>query len=210
MTVTADQLRERMVEVSALEARVSKLVSPPLPFKSVGDFSAATSATFVMPDMGAQQPVWVNGGPTCFVAGIGCQVWWNSGGLQRHMRSKGNGFGLNGSGFLQMFDFRWNMTKLRVRMGTQKSYVSTPGGAESLMSSNSLGNQETNRILRFNPWKIERGDSLVFSIKPMGYEWTPNGPIATTGRFTVVITLSCFRNLDNSHDGQHILDGATK
>lgn len=197
MTVSADDIRAVMLRTTTLERKVAALRNRVLP--RAAEMSPATSCTFVCPDLTPQHPIWVNGGPDCWVNSVGYQVWWiASGHTQVKLHDLGNGLGVatdpevEGSS-QQIFDFQWNMTKQCNRDGTQKSFVSAPGSFNSLLSRQSLGNMETNRPLKFEPWKIERGDSIFFTIRPTAYFWNPNGPyLSATSRFVVAIYLSSF------------------
>lgn len=206
MTVSADQLRDVMVGVAELEKRVNAIVSPPLPLERVAYFDPATSAVFFPPDLQQQTPTWVNGGADFWCCGVGYTVWWttSTGTRTLKMHDLGNGMGwtniVNGvslAGIVsrQVFDFRWGMQKLQNKTGRTFSYLASPGGGDSLLSRQALGNQETGRILRFNPWKIATGDSVVFTIRPIGYDWSPGSGLAvgsTSNRFTVTMTMYGF------------------
>ena len=207
MTVSADQLREVMVQVADLENRVNHIVDRPIPAKFPVNFDASVSALFVAPDASPQTPTWVNGGPDFWCTGVGYQVLWTvtpsegTGGTLK-LRDWGNGLGwttAEGVAFdPQLFDFRWGMTKMSNARGTLFTYLTAPGSVDSLLTKQALGNQETGRVLRFSPWKIERGDSVIFTIKPVGYYWSKDGVFAETSgvasRFTVMMTMYGFRD----------------
>ena len=101
-------------------------------------------------------------------------------------------------GSIELFDFRWNMTKMSNARGTLFTYLTAPGSIDSLLSRQALGNQETGRTLRFSPWKVERGDSVIFTIKPIGYSWSKlggySGDTYAVNRFTVTMTMYGFRD----------------
>lgn len=206
MTVTADQLREAMVQVADLEQRVNQLVDRPLPIKYPVNFDANVSAIFTMPDMAQQTPTWVNGGPDFWCSGVDYSVMMTTDALGTvKLHDTGNGLGYAGNQnvvdnglspiTLRLFDFRWNMTKMSNARGTLFSYLTAPGSIDSLLSRQALGNRETGRTLRFHPWKIERGDSVFFTIKPIGYMYGRSGRYyANTARFTVMMNLYGYRD----------------
>lgn len=200
MTVTADQLREAMVQVSALEQRVESICNTPIPVKHPVNFDANVSALFMMNDMTPQTPTWVNGGPDFWCTGVGYNVFWTASNdrisASYKLHDVGNGLSLVREGGLQLFDFRWGMTKMSNARGTLFSYLTAPGSIDSLMSRQALGNQETGRTLRFHPWKIDRGDSVIFTIKPIGYGWgVTQYPLESlNNKFTVLMTMYGFRD----------------
>jgi hypothetical protein len=206
VTVTADQLRDAMVEISAIEKKVSAITSRPITLEHAVSFSPGVSAVFDCPSLESKTPTWVNGGPNFWCAGISYSVWWARKGagnwadqIPSKLFQRGNGF--SGGGYNtsvnQMFDFRWSVSKLSNKTGTVFSYVTAPGSVDSLLSSNALGNQETGRHLSFSPWLIERGDSLVFTVKPIGYTWGAgaSGPVGgLSQRFSVLFTMHGVRD----------------
>lgn len=205
MTVTADQLREAMVHVSDLEQKVSNIVNRPLPAKFPVNFDANVSAIFVMPDMAQQTPTWVNGGPDFWCSGIDYSVMMTTEAGTVKLHDTGNGLGYAGDQTggpvtnnpisLRCFDFRWNVTKMSNARGTLFTYLTAPGSIDSLLSRQALGNRETGRALRFSPWKIERGDSVFFTIKPLGYFYGRSGlRYASAARFTVMMNMYGFRD----------------
>lgn len=170
MTVTADQLREAMVQVADLEQRVVKLVDKPIDAKHPVNFDASVSAVFAYGDTSSQTPVWVNGGPDFWCSGVSYAAWFTLGGSTSKLHDLGDGLGytaVSSAPQRHVFDFRWNMTKMSNARGTLFTYLTAPGSMDSLMSRQALGNQETGRTLRFAPWLIERGDSVFFTIKPI-------------------------------------------
>lgn len=202
---TADQLREVMVQVADLEQRVNNLVDRPLPVKNPVNFDANVSAIFTMPDMAQQTPTWVNGGPDFWCSGIDYSVMMTTDALGTvKLHDTGNGLGYAGnqiagdsySNFpirLRLFDFRWNVTKMSNARGTLFTYLTAPGSIDSLMSRQALGNRETGRTLRFHPWKIERGDSVFFTIKPIGYIYGRSS-FFPAARFTVMMNMYGYRD----------------
>ena len=207
MTVTADQLREAMVQVADLEQKVTRLVDRPVPVKHPVNFDANVSAIFTMPDMSQQTPTWVNGGPDFWCSGVDYSVMMTTEALGTvKLHDTGNGLGYAGDHntnsntkiMLRCFDFRWNMTKMSNARGTLFTYLTAPGSIDSLLSRQALGNRETGRTLRFAPWKIERGDSIFFTIKPLGYFYGRSGGIGaaypSAARFTVMMNLYGFRD----------------
>ncbi len=200
MTVTANDIMATEVAIGELTKRVRALVSPPLPFARVVDFNPAVSATFLAPSQTQQQPTWVNGGGDFWLCGLGYQAWTSTySGTTRlttfklHDSANGLGYSDIDSRAFSRFDFQWNMTKQENATGRQVSYVSAPGALNSLLSHTALGNQETNRHLTFRPWKIAHGDSVFFTLKPIGYFWSPLYGFTDTSIVTITMTMYGFR-----------------
>lgn len=203
--VTADELRSMLADVSALEQKIQPLIDPPLPFERVVNYDPSVAAIFVAPRMELQQAVWTNGGGDFWCCGLGYQVWWNfSSTVPVKIFDIGTGLGFSGGvgsvQYQQLFDFKWNVSKLDIRRGTITSYLAAPG-SDSFLSRQALGNQETGDYLRFQPWFIGKGDALSFSIKPLGYVWPSAGLFSTSNRFTVHMTMFGFRIRDGYVDG---------
>lgn len=198
MTVTADQLRDVMMEMSLLEKQINDIISPPLPFDRVVNFDPSVSAVFLAPSLEWQTPTWVNGGADFWCAGLGYTCWLTTDGGTKKLHDIGNGMADTSTSVIpnpQVFDFKWNMAKLNNRTGATASYLAAPGGGDSLLSRQALGNQETGRTLRFNPWKVANGDSLMFTIRPIGYEWSKAGAYRNQAmRVTVTMTMYGFTN----------------
>ena len=189
-----DQLRDVLAEVSALERRVTDIVTPPLPFDRVVNFDPSVSAIFVAPSLEWQTPTWVNGGADFWCCGIGYTCWLTTDGVVRKLHDQGNGLGYaTSTAAPQIFDFRWNVSKLDNRTKATSSYLAAPGGSDSLLSRQALGNQETGRVLRFDPWKFATGDSMMFTIRPIGWGWAKSlSDVAQ--RVTVTMTMYGFTN----------------
>lgn len=196
MTVSPDQVRDVLAELALLEDQVSRIVSPPLPFDRVVNFDPSVSAIFTAPSLEWQTPTWVNGGADFWCCGVGYSCWLTTDGSVVRLYDQGNGLGRTGGGIPipQMFDFKWNVSKLDNRTKATSSYLASPGGGDSLLSRQALGNQETGRTLRFNPWKISNGDALMFTIKPIGYCWGKQVSSDVAQRVTVTMTMYGFTN----------------
>lgn len=197
-------IADSLLRLNALGKSVRAIKAAPVTFERCLPRYPTVSASFAMPDFNAQQPTWKNDGHDFYMTCLRYSVWAHSTNQMWRMTDNGGGmtidfalpldFSTVGTTTAPMFDFGWNIKRIKSRQWIGMMDGQQAGEYGSVLSRSVLGAPERNLPLRWeNPWPIKTGDGVAVRIQPLRFSsanFTSDSFAAL--RFSVHMTLEGF------------------